>query len=264
MVCKGKAQAKAKHKLSHSQISLAFTSGSPQSGSPQSANETTGVGAAVLLPLSAEFENRQSLNVAKAEPAPFASICSAGPTPPTEVKLVTSTEPVTLGPKMERENPARVFQPQPLFLGTAALVLADQVALKGAAGETVAAAANSEYSERIVRHEAGHVLLAYLLGCPVQGCVLSARVEGFHPSRYERASPERVASSPPVVFSQGLAGAALQCAADATSALIAVALKAHFCVDAYLVQQVEMRVAVCCPFLGARRTSSTRVEWCSR
>ena len=65
--------------------------------------------------------------------------------------------------------------PQPLFLGTAALVLADQVAFKGAVGETVAAAANSEYSERIVRHEAGHVLLAYLLGCPVQGCVLSAR-----------------------------------------------------------------------------------------
>ena len=120
-MCKGKAQtkaqaqAKAKHKLSHSQISLAFTSGSPQSGSPQSANETTGVGAAVLLPLSAEFENRQSLNVAKAEPAPFASICSAGPTPPTEEKLVTSTEPVTFGPKMEREKPARVFQPQPLW-----------------------------------------------------------------------------------------------------------------------------------------------------
>lgn len=65
--------------------------------------------------------------------------------------------------------------PQPLFLATAALAVADQLALRGAAAEAVTAAFSPTYGDRIVRHEAGHVLLAYLLGCPVQGCVLSAR-----------------------------------------------------------------------------------------
>jgi len=65
--------------------------------------------------------------------------------------------------------------PQPLFLASAGLVAADQLALRGAVAETVVSAFNPSYADRIVRHEAGHVLLGYLLGCPVQGCVLSAR-----------------------------------------------------------------------------------------
>ena len=51
----------------------------------------------MLLPLSAEFSNRQFLNVAKAESAALASSSSAGPSPPIEVKLVTLTEPLILG-----------------------------------------------------------------------------------------------------------------------------------------------------------------------
>ena len=61
------------------------------------ANATTGLGATVLLPLSAEFSKRQSLNVAKAESAALASSSSAGPRPPIEVKLLTSTEPLIFG-----------------------------------------------------------------------------------------------------------------------------------------------------------------------
>ena len=65
--------------------------------------------------------------------------------------------------------------PQPLFLATAGLVVLDQIALRGAGSEAVVATVSTDFDERVVRHEAGHVLLAYLLGCPVQGCCLSAR-----------------------------------------------------------------------------------------
>ncbi len=65
--------------------------------------------------------------------------------------------------------------PQPLFLATAGLAAFDTIALKGALAESITSAVDSSYSDRIVRHEAGHLLLAYLCGLPVQGCVLSAR-----------------------------------------------------------------------------------------
>ena len=32
-----------------------------------------------------------------------------------------------------------------------------------------------QYKKKVVRHEAGHFLLAYLLGIPVRGCITSAR-----------------------------------------------------------------------------------------
>lgn len=52
------------------------------------------------------------------------------------------------------------------------LFLADRVVVGGAVAETCIRALVPGYRERIVRHEAGHFLVAYLLGCPVQGCLL--------------------------------------------------------------------------------------------
>ena len=40
--------------------------------------------------------------------------------------------------------------------------------------EAVSTALSPGGAERVVRHEAGHLLLAHVLGCPVQGCRLSA------------------------------------------------------------------------------------------
>ncbi|KAL3808406.1 hypothetical protein ACHAXA_009847 [Cyclostephanos tholiformis] len=49
----------------------------------------------------------------------------------------------------------------------------DQVLVSGAVFETALRMARPEMSGRIIRHEAGHFLCAYLLGCPVEGVVLS-------------------------------------------------------------------------------------------
>lgn len=59
--------------------------------------------------------------------------------------------------------------------GTILLASIDVLLLNGAVFETLQSAASPEYAARVSRHEAGHFLLAYLLGCPVEGCVLSAR-----------------------------------------------------------------------------------------
>lgn len=69
----------------------------------------------------------------------------------------------------------KLDSPAPLFAATAGFGLLDQVVFRGAGIETVALALNPASADRIIRHEAGHALLAYLLGCPLQGCVLSAR-----------------------------------------------------------------------------------------
>lgn len=52
------------------------------------------------------------------------------------------------------------------------LIFADRVLLNGAVAETLTRLIVPGYRERIIRHEAGHFLVAYLLGCPVQGCLL--------------------------------------------------------------------------------------------
>ena len=55
-----------------------------------------------------------------------------------------------------------------LFLG-----FVDKLIVNGAVFETMTRIGMPEYKTKILRHEAGHFLCAYLLGCPVEGCVLS-------------------------------------------------------------------------------------------
>ena len=50
----------------------------------------------------------------------------------------------------------------------------DQIFYRGAAFETIYQKIFPEYKKKIIYHEAGHFLLAYLLGIPVRGCVTNA------------------------------------------------------------------------------------------
>jgi hypothetical protein len=61
-----------------------------------------------------------------------------------------------------------------LFVLTIALAISDRIFLNGAVSETFLKTLSPKTQEKITRHEAGHFLLAYLLGCPVEGYVLSA------------------------------------------------------------------------------------------
>lgn len=61
-----------------------------------------------------------------------------------------------------------------LFVATIAAALTDRVFLNGAISETFLKTISPKTQAKITRHEAGHFLLAYLLGCPVEGYVLSA------------------------------------------------------------------------------------------
>ncbi|KAG7351215.1 hypothetical protein IV203_010575 [Nitzschia inconspicua] len=61
-----------------------------------------------------------------------------------------------------------------LFFASLIAALGDRILLNGAISETVAKTLSPETQPKITRHEAGHFLCAYLLGCPVEGYVLSA------------------------------------------------------------------------------------------
>jgi len=61
-----------------------------------------------------------------------------------------------------------------LVLTTVFLFLLDKVIVNGTIVEGFTKIVAPEYSRKVIRHEAGHFLIAYLLGCPVEGCVLSA------------------------------------------------------------------------------------------
>lgn len=60
-----------------------------------------------------------------------------------------------------------------LVFCTLLLALLDQVLVSGAVFETGLRMVLPEMKTRITKHEAGHFLCAYLLGCPVEGVVLS-------------------------------------------------------------------------------------------
>jgi hypothetical protein len=61
-----------------------------------------------------------------------------------------------------------------LFFVTLAAALCDRILLNGAISETVVKILDRGTQPKITRHEAGHFLCSYLLGCPVEGYVLSA------------------------------------------------------------------------------------------
>lgn len=60
-----------------------------------------------------------------------------------------------------------------LVVITLLLFLMDQVLVSGAVSETALRMVQPEMTRRITKHEAGHFLCAYVLGCPVEGVVLS-------------------------------------------------------------------------------------------
>jgi hypothetical protein len=61
-----------------------------------------------------------------------------------------------------------------LVLLTLLSALMDRLFLNGAIYEQILKVLWPTYTQQVLRHEAGHFLVSYLLGCPVEGCVLSA------------------------------------------------------------------------------------------
>ena len=61
-----------------------------------------------------------------------------------------------------------------LFFSTIVAALFDQVIFNGALSETFLKILSPETQPKITRHEAGHFLCSYILGCPVEGYVLSS------------------------------------------------------------------------------------------
>lgn len=72
-----------------------------------------------------------------------------------------------------------------LVFSTLALALLDRVTTNGAVFETFVKLFNPGVQKKIVRHEAGHFLAAYLLGLPVEGCVLSSW-EALQDARFDK------------------------------------------------------------------------------
>mmetsp|Transcript_32805 Transcript_32805/g.60037 ORF Transcript_32805/g.60037 Transcript_32805/m.60037 type:complete len:607 (-) Transcript_32805:53-1873(-) len=59
-------------------------------------------------------------------------------------------------------------------------IILDRLLLGGAVVDTTLKAVVPGFKDKIAKHEAGHFLLAYLLGCPVQGCLLNPfQLRGF-------------------------------------------------------------------------------------
>jgi len=61
-----------------------------------------------------------------------------------------------------------------MVITTLILGFMDKLLVNGAVFETFSRLVMPGLSNKILRHEAGHFLIAYLIGCPVEGCVLSS------------------------------------------------------------------------------------------
>mmetsp|Transcript_20883 Transcript_20883/g.85029 ORF Transcript_20883/g.85029 Transcript_20883/m.85029 type:complete len:328 (+) Transcript_20883:147-1130(+) len=61
-----------------------------------------------------------------------------------------------------------------ISLGAIGAFALDQAFLRGSIFEAIYRSLFPEYREKILKHEAGHLLLAYLLGCPIRGYVIDA------------------------------------------------------------------------------------------
>ena len=65
------------------------------------------------------------------------------------------------------------------FQAAGGALLLDRLLLRGAAGEAVTKLVQPAYARTVLQHEAGHFLVAYLLGCPVEAVLL----DGFQAMR---------------------------------------------------------------------------------
>jgi len=65
------------------------------------------------------------------------------------------------------------ISPQPLFGATFAALFVDQL-LGGAYSEKIIWTVFPDMKDRVIRHEAGHLLVAHVLGCPIQSITLGA------------------------------------------------------------------------------------------
>lgn len=63
---------------------------------------------------------------------------------------------------------------RPILVAFGAFIGVDQLFLRGAMFESVYRAILPRYVEKVLKHETGHLLVAYLLGLPIRGYVLSA------------------------------------------------------------------------------------------
>lgn len=61
-----------------------------------------------------------------------------------------------------------------LVFGSLVFAIVDRIFANGSFFEMFIKLIWPGYSKKILQHEAGHFLAAYLLGCPVEGCVLSS------------------------------------------------------------------------------------------
>jgi hypothetical protein len=89
-----------------------------------------------------------------------------------------------------------------LVLATIAAAMSDRILLNGALSESLVKVLAPETQPKITRHEAGHFLCAYLLGCPVEGYVLSAWAAMQDPRFGTRAVSAGTSFFDPVLTSQ--------------------------------------------------------------